>query len=50
MERQDIDGELSLPGAQELLTARSAAHLAYVGPDGTPRVIPVGFFWTGKWS
>jgi Pyridoxamine 5'-phosphate oxidase len=47
MERQDIDDELSAPGAQELLTSTSAAHLAYVGKDGTPRVIPVGFFWTG---
>ena len=47
MERQDIDDELSTTGAQELLTSTSAAHLAYVGRDGTPRVIPVGFFWTG---
>jgi hypothetical protein len=23
------------------------ARLAYIGKDGTPRVIPVGFFWTG---
>jgi hypothetical protein len=47
MERQDIDEELSTNGAQELLTSPSAAHLAYTGRDGTPRVIPVGFFWTG---
>jgi hypothetical protein len=47
MERQDIDDELSAAGAQELLTSTSAAHLAYIGGDGTPRVIPVGFFWTG---
>jgi Pyridoxamine 5'-phosphate oxidase len=47
MERQDIDDELSTTGAQELLTSTSAAHLAYIGKDGTPRVIPVGFFWTG---
>jgi Pyridoxamine 5'-phosphate oxidase len=47
MERQDIDDELSTAGAQELLTSTSAAHLAYIGKDGTPRVIPVGFFWTG---
>jgi hypothetical protein len=47
MERQDIDDELSTPGAQELLASTSAAHLAYIGKDGTPRVIPVGFFWTG---
>ena len=47
MERQDIDDELSTTGAQELLASTSAAHLAYIGKDGTPRVIPVGFFWTG---
>ena len=47
MERQEIDDELSATGAQELLASTSAAHLAYVGRDGTPRVIAVGFFWTG---
>jgi hypothetical protein len=46
MDRQEIDDELSVPGAQELLTSTSA-HLAYIGRDGTPRVIPCGFFWTG---
>jgi nitroimidazol reductase NimA-like FMN-containing flavoprotein (pyridoxamine 5'-phosphate oxidase superfamily) len=49
MERQDID-ELSTTGAQELLTSTSAGHLAYIGRDGTPRVIPVGFFWTATRS
>jgi hypothetical protein len=48
MERREIDTELSMTGAQELLAATSAAHLAYIGRDGTPRVIPVGFFWTGE--
>jgi len=47
MLREDIDDELSTTGAQELLASTSAAHLAYVAEDGTPRVIPVGFFWTG---
>lgn len=47
MEQQEIDGELSATGAQELLASTSAAHFAYAGRDGTPRVIPVGFFWTG---
>ena len=47
MERRDIDDELSTTGAQELLTSTSAAHLSYTAKDGTPRVIPVGFFWTG---
>lgn len=47
MDRQDIDRELSTPGAQALLASTSAAHLAYISEDGTPRVIPVGYFWTG---
>jgi nitroimidazol reductase NimA-like FMN-containing flavoprotein (pyridoxamine 5'-phosphate oxidase superfamily) len=29
-----------------LLAATSSAHLAYNAEDRTPRVIPVGFFWT----
>ena len=47
MQQQDIDDELSASGAQELLGSTSAAHLGYIAKDGTPRVIPVGFFWTG---
>ncbi len=47
MEREEIERELSLTGAQELLASTSAAHLAYVAADGTPRVMPVGVFWTG---
>jgi nitroimidazol reductase NimA-like FMN-containing flavoprotein (pyridoxamine 5'-phosphate oxidase superfamily) len=47
MERNLIDDELSTAGAQELLESTSAAHLAYIGADGTPRVVPVGYFWTG---
>ena len=47
MERHDIDDELATTGAQELLASTSAAHLAYIGTDGTPRVVPVGYFWTG---
>ncbi|HZC27843.1 MAG TPA: pyridoxamine 5'-phosphate oxidase family protein [Actinopolymorphaceae bacterium] len=48
MERQDIDDELSVAGAQDLLTSASMARVAYLGKDGTPRVIPIGFFWTGE--
>jgi hypothetical protein len=47
MERQEMLEELATTGAQELLASPSAAHLAYLGTDGTPRVVPVGFFWTG---
>ena len=46
MHQQDIDTELA--DAKELLASSSAAHLAYVAADGTPRVVPVGFFWTGE--
>ena len=48
MEQHDIAEELSTTGAQELIASTSAAHLAYIGKDGTPRVVPVGFFWTGE--
>jgi hypothetical protein len=48
VDQQDIENELGAPGARELLASTSAAHLAYTGKDGTPRVIPVGFFWTGE--
>jgi DICT domain-containing protein len=48
MHRRDIEAELSMTGAQALLASTSAAHLAYVGKDGTPRVVPVGYYWTGE--
>ncbi|MBU2662549.1 pyridoxamine 5'-phosphate oxidase family protein [Actinoplanes bogorensis] len=47
MEQREIDEELSAEGARELLAATSGAHLAYTAKDGTPRVVPVGYFWTG---
>ncbi len=43
-------GDLSLlqdPVAQKLLCGPYPAHLAYTWTDGTPRVIPIGFTWTG---
>jgi len=33
--------------AQELLVSRELARLAYTWKDGTPRVVPVWFHWTG---
>jgi hypothetical protein len=47
VDRQEIDDELATTGAQHLLTSSSMARLAYTGADGTPRVIPIGFYWTG---
>jgi hypothetical protein len=43
-------GDLALlddPVAQELLRSATLARLAYVWPDGTPRVTPVWFSWNG---
>lgn len=36
------------PVAQELLGSTSLAHLAYVSRDGTPRVVPIWFYWNGS--
>lgn len=43
-------GDLALlqdPIAQDLLQSRQLARLAYTWHDGTPRVVPVWFQWTG---
>jgi hypothetical protein len=34
--------------AQDLLTSTELARLAYTWKDGTPRVVPVWFHWTGS--
>jgi hypothetical protein len=36
------------PVAQDLLSSAIPARLAYVWPDGTPRVIPIWFHWNGE--
>src|SRR5690625_516192 len=46
MDQHDIDTELA--SAEELLDSTTSAHFAYTAKDGTPRVIPVGFYWTGE--
>jgi hypothetical protein len=46
MDQHDIDTELA--SARELLNSTSAGHLAYTAKDGTPRVVTVGFYWTGE--
>lgn len=48
MNEQDVARELAQPGARELLESATVARLAYNGPDGLPRVIPVGFHWNGE--
>src|SRR5438093_787409 len=39
---------LEHPVAQQLLASTELARLAYIGRDGTPRVVPVGFVWDGR--
>ena len=44
-------GDLSLlhdPVAKQLLESPIPARLAYMWTDGTPRVVPIWFHWTGK--
>ncbi|MDT4914583.1 MAG: hypothetical protein QOC66_3711 [Pseudonocardiales bacterium] len=36
------------PIARRLLGSDALARLAYLGKDGTPRVIPMGFVWNGS--
>lgn len=47
MNTQELARELGHPDAQKLLSG-SLARLAYTGHDGFPRVIPIGFYWTGE--
>jgi Pyridoxamine 5'-phosphate oxidase len=36
------------PVARRLLESPLLTHLAYNGIDGTPRVVPIGYIWTGS--
>src|SRR5215475_4649204 len=40
-------GLLRHPIAERLFASTELARLAYIGRDGGPRVIPVGFVWDG---
>ncbi len=48
MNREDVAEELAKPISQELLGSSIPARLAYLGTDGTPRVVPIAFHWTGE--
>lgn len=47
MLRQGDPRLLDHPVAQQLLASTELGRLAYLGRDGAPRVIPVGFVWNG---
>ena len=46
--RQGDVALLKDPVAQELLSSREPARLAYSWTDGSPRVIPIWFTWNGE--
>ena len=48
MDTQELNDELETPGAVALLRSAPLCRLAYLGQDGLPRVIPIGFYWNGK--
>jgi nitroimidazol reductase NimA-like FMN-containing flavoprotein (pyridoxamine 5'-phosphate oxidase superfamily) len=47
MTPDDVAKVLDRPLARDLLSGDIPARLAYTAKDGTPRVIPIGFLWTG---
>ena len=47
MHNNEVTVELTQEGAMELLEKAPMSRLAYTGIDGFPRVIPIGFYWTG---
>jgi len=47
MDEHEAREALDDPVARRLLDSANPARLAYVGRDGAPRVVPVGFLWTG---
>jgi hypothetical protein len=47
MERENVLEVLNRPLSRELLQSNIPARLAYTARDGSPRAIPIGFFWNG---
>lgn len=47
MDKEKVNQVLNDPLGQNLLHADILARLAYIGQDGYPRVIPIGFYWNG---
>ncbi len=48
MNTTDVLEVLTKPLSLELLGSAIPARFAYTGLDGDPRVIPIGFLWTGE--
>jgi hypothetical protein len=48
MNSHDVSQILTKPLSLQLLDSSIPARFAYTGLDGDPRVIPIGFLWTGE--
>jgi hypothetical protein len=48
MQQQEIADMMGKPISQDLLASGIPARFAYVGIDGDPRVVPIGFHWNGS--
>jgi len=46
--KQEIAEILAKPYSQDLLSGKIPARFAYIGLDGDPRVVPIGFHWDGE--
>jgi Pyridoxamine 5'-phosphate oxidase len=47
-EMNSTELKAELDAGEEILRTATLARLAYDGADDTPRVIPIGFLWTGE--
>lgn len=48
MNTQDIGDVMNKPLSRQLLESGIPARFSYVGLDGAPRVIPIGYVWDGS--
>jgi Pyridoxamine 5'-phosphate oxidase len=48
MDHNEVTEVLHKPISQQLMGSSTPARMAYTGLDGDPRVIPIGFHWTGE--
>lgn len=48
MTKDEIAAVLAKPYAQQLLNGPDPARMAYIGVDGDPRAIPIGFWTEGE--
>lgn len=48
MNQQDVADVMRRPISEGLLASGIPARFSYVGLDGDPRVVPIGYFWNGS--